>query len=618
MANKNNRKSWKNNTLLRCGVVGIAALGAAPSWAFKIDTGNPDVNLNWDTTARYSAGWRMEPVNKEFAYHYGYDETETRFEKHDLVTNRWDVLTELDYIYKYAYGFRVSAALWSENAYGDRSHTGDEINQTFGPAAPISNYGSSAEYSSYTERYITGSSGEILDAFVFGSTHLGDTTLSAKLGQHTNFWGESIFTASDGVAYGQAPLDAIKGVSNPGSSAKELFLPTNQLSATFEMTPELSMQGYYSFDWEPVRPASGGTFFGSSDGAGDQMGSDPECAAVAPTLANCAVRHLDAITPDKRGDFGVALRWSPQWMNSGTAGLYYRKFDEKVGWAALQVESLIPAQVLGNRLVYARDTELLGLSYTNTIATFSVGMEASVRKNTALNNVAGYFIGSQGLSSPLDFLTTPGKMLALTDTPDYSQAEGPRGDTFHAVINGVKLLNQTLFWESGDVTFELAYQRLLDVTEHEDIFYSVDYACKDGYVFGQITAGARDESVGCSTKDSLAGSFSFNPKWLEVAPSVDLTLPISLGYGIDGNSPALGGSFEGSYRWSIGLTTTYKTIYEMAVLLSDQHTDYTTTTGDGSRALPGQEVVDLANATGTSGGAQNSHRWLGLRFKTTF
>src|SRR3990167_7261820 len=192
MANKNNRKSWKNNTLLRCGVVGITALGAAPSWAFKIDTGNPDVNLNWDTTARYSAGWRMEPVNKELAYHYGYDETEPRFEKHDLVTNRWDVLTELDYIYKYAYGFRVSAALWSENAYGDRSHTGDEINQRLGAAAPMSNYGSSSEYSSYAERYITGSSGEILDAFVFGSTHLGDTTLSAKLGQHTNFWGESI------------------------------------------------------------------------------------------------------------------------------------------------------------------------------------------------------------------------------------------------------------------------------------------------------------------------------------------------------------------------------------------------------------------------------------------
>ena len=593
-------------------------MGATSSWAFKIDVGNPDVNLNWDTTARYSAGWRMEDVNKEFANHYGYDETETRFDKHDLVTNRWDVLTELDYIYKYAYGFRVSAALWAENAYGDRSHTGDEINQTFGPVAPISNYGSSGEYSSYAERYITGSSGEILDAFVFGSTHLGSTTLSAKAGQHTNYWGEAIYTSSDGIAHGQAPLDAIKGVSNPGSSAKELFLPTNQLSATWEMTPELSMQGYYAFDWDPVRAPSGGTFFGSSDGAGNQWGSDPECAAVAPTLARCAVPHLDAITPDERGDFGVALRWSPEWMNSGTAGLYYRKYDEKVGWAAMQVQSLSPAPVLGSRLVYARDTELLGLSYTNTIATFSVGMEASVRHNTALNNVAGYFIGSQGLTSMLGFAMTPGNLLPLTATPDYDRAEGPRGDTFHAVINGVKLLNQTLFWESGDMTIELAYQRLLDVTEHEDIFYSEDYACKDGYAFGGIVAGARDDSVGCSTKDSLAGNFSFNPKWLEVAPSVDLTLPISIGYGIDGNSPALGGSFEGSYRWSVGLTTTYKTIYEVAVLLSDQHTDYETTTGNGQRGLPGQEIFDLANATGTSGGAQNSHRWLGLRFKTTF
>jgi len=280
MTHKNKSKSSKKCTLLKFGILGIAAIGSTPSWAFKIDVGNSDVNINLDTTLRYSAGWRMEEINKDFANHFGYDETETRFDKHDLVTNRWDVLTEFDYIYKYAYGFRVSAAAWTELAYGSRSRTNPDIDEATAPFSPISNYGPSSDYSSYAERYTTGSSGEILDAFVFGRTDLGSTTLSAKLGQHTNYWGEAIYTSSDGIAHGQAPLDAIKGVSNPGSSAKELFLPTNQLSMTWELTPELSMLGYYSFDWEPIRAPSGGTFFGNSDGAGDQLGSDPECAAV--------------------------------------------------------------------------------------------------------------------------------------------------------------------------------------------------------------------------------------------------------------------------------------------------------------------------------------------------
>lgn len=86
---------------LRTSVVAVVmALGGMnAAQAMEFDTGNPDVEVRWDNTVRYNIGMRTDGRNK-IANNPNYDEGEYRFDKNDVVTNRLDLLSELDVVYK--------------------------------------------------------------------------------------------------------------------------------------------------------------------------------------------------------------------------------------------------------------------------------------------------------------------------------------------------------------------------------------------------------------------------------------------------------------------------------------------------------------------------------------
>jgi hypothetical protein len=596
MPNKSRRKSFALTKLSLSVAVALGALASAPASAFVVldsDAGQ----LRLDTTVRYNLGWRMKDINPDFANMYSNDETEAVFKKHDLITNRLDVLMESDYIGKYEnglnYGARVSGAAWDEMAYPGHPRASDQMN-AFAPTMD-SNYGPGRQWSNYAKRYVVGSSGELLDAFIFSGFEIGGTNLNVKLGKHTIAWGEANFNA--GVNVDQAPVDAIKGQSNPGSQTKEIFRPINQLSANWALNTEWSILGDYQLEWKPVHSVSGGTFFGPADGAGNLFGSDPACAATLPGLC---ILNLDAVTPNKNGgSWGLATRWSPSWWD-GSMGLYYRKFDEMTPWASMQNQAGLP----GIRLSFARGTELYGASITHNMFGFlNTALEVVYRKNTALNSIT-FNEGSQGGAAPVVFAN-------LGVTPDYSQVEGARGNTIHVIANAISLLDKTFWYETGTAVFELGYQRLDKVTKNKEFFNSVGYACSASGLTPTL-----DKGDGCSTKDSLAGNILFSPQWTAVAPSLDVAMPMSATYDFFGNTPVNGGNSNyGAYSWSIGLNGTYKNTYEVGLLYAAAHHNYKTAPGNGTQGIPG------AQAMSTSNGPQailNSHNWLGLHFKTSF
>lgn len=614
MVKANKRKSCFTATRLSLSVaVALAAIGSASSWAFTIDTANPDIKARWDNTVRYNTGWRMEDIKPEFANAYGSDETESRFKKHDMVINRLDLFTEFDFIYKTNYGFRVSAAGWSENAYKDTSQTGSLIDSTFtGPMSVPSNYGTSKKYSKYAKRYVTGSSGEIFDAFVFSNFILGDTSLNLKLGQHNIYWGEAMFTIADGVSAGQGPIDTIKASTSPGAEVKELFMPLQQFSAQWSLTDEVALNAQYLLDWKPYRIMPGGTYFSSGDGAGN-----PPCASTAPG-GTCIV-SLNDVTPGRNGgDYGVNLRWSPAAL-AGTVGFYYRKYDERLPWSVIQLQGFNPTNPanMGLRLSYARDTEMFGLSLQRNLGPVSSALEVSYRHNTALNSVAGFFAGSSNGAAPasLAYFGSAAANIALNQTPGYLQVEGARGDTYHIVANGQYLLTKTPLWDNGVIAGEISYQRLDKVTKNASLYYSKDYACRFGYLPGGIVGGTLDRTDGCATRDAIGINLYFNPAWTQVLPGVDLAMPTSLAYGLKGNAPTIGGFTQGSYNWSIGLTATYRIVYEFGIAYNDSHVDYKTVMGTGATGVPGVPVFSTASG---SGAVQNNHGWLSFHFKTNF
>lgn len=473
--------------------------------AADIPMSNPDLEMRWDNTLRYNAGWRVKDRDPSLANNPANDEAEFLFDKGDMINNRLDLYSELDVSYQKRVGARVSGALWYDERYGDtgRSHP---------LLADRASYPGN-RFSSYIKRYYSGPSGEFLDAFVWGNFMLGETDLALKLGRHAQLWGEAVFpTASaNSVAFAQAPSDGLKSSTSPGATAKESTIPMNQLTGTWQLTDRLSVSGLYTLEWRESRVPEGGTFLGLSD-----------ALLKGPVRLAPGVPWGDPEEGEK-GDWGVTVRWRPSFMDEPNLGLYYRKFDDKgPSWAAQQVQ--LPGSPLEARTVHARDIEVWGVSIGTTVMGHALGAEVSHRRNTPLLSASPRF------TAPSDF-------------------EGARGDTWHFLVNSASLFGKSKFFDSAALIMELTYQKLDKVTKNKAHFRSA--ATMPG------ACGVETIVKGCATDDAWHFALLFNPSWLQVFPSTDLSMPIVFQTGLDGNA-ATGGINEGASVFRIGLAADYR------------------------------------------------------------
>ncbi len=564
------------------GVVTVAlcASCAVPSGrAAVIELADPDLSLRWDTSLRYGLGWRAQGIDPVFGGDPNFDETEYRFRRGQLMMNRLDLLTEFDLAYRRRFGVRLSAAGWYDAAYsgGPRAHPGsiDASGTGAGPFVPYAQLGSYSgnHYSHYTSRYTVGGA-EFLDAFVFAAVDLGSVPVSVRLGQHTVYWGESLFTSFHSIAYSQSPLDGLKGAASPGITAKEAFLPLTQLSLQAQLTPTVSLAAQYAFAWKPNRLPEGGTYFGSTD----FLFSGPDRAFLGFVPGSGIPLFMPRgapIEPDRqRGDWGVNLRWSPAALDGTTFGVYYRRFDETQPWAPLlRLDPNSPLPV-DYHLAYARGTQLLGLSLATTLAGVSVGAELSYRRHTALvsNTVT----------------VVPPTLL------DFAGTEGARGDTLHALVNGLYVVPHSPLWDTGTLQGELVYSRLLRVTSRREVFDGIGYACASGQGVAQ----------GCATRGVWLAQIGFEPQWLQVWPGVDLSAPVSLAYGLHGNGATLAGGNQGASTYAVGLKFEARGSHSVTLKYIGSHANLQTLDG---------------RITGGNGNyGQNDHGWWSLSLATSF
>jgi Protein of unknown function (DUF1302) len=218
------RKPLYRVTPIAAAVLALGLAGHAAAFEV-VHEHSPDLTIRFDNTVRMNYAQRVEERDSKIGNSALSDEGTYSFDKGDFVAQRFDLLSELDIVYKKQYGVRVSGAGWYDAAYGSKSESN--------PNPPLVNIPSYVgnEYSGTTKRLYRGGTGELLDAFVFGRVDLGDVPVQAKLGRHTVYWGESVLLGGNlhGIAYSQNPLDLQKGFATPGTEAKELFRPLNQL-----------------------------------------------------------------------------------------------------------------------------------------------------------------------------------------------------------------------------------------------------------------------------------------------------------------------------------------------------------------------------------------------------
>jgi hypothetical protein len=574
--NKNNKICHAN---IRRGLLASAiltGLGIAPVQAFEINTGNEDLSVRFDNTVKLNYAQRVQGADSKLTNSWNNNDGDRNFSVGEPVSERVDVLSELDVAFKKTMGFRVSANSWYDHAYKDVGTYNPSTNQ-LNNGKPDSNH-----LSGYADRYYNGPSSEILDAFVFGSTEIGEQSLlSGRLGKTTQYWGESILSFTHGNSYGQSGLDITKALTVPGTEAKELFIPRSQISTNLTINPQWTIGAQYFLDWNAARLPESGTYLGFNDGiqnGGHNLSligaQNPLFGTPGPLGANEFLR-LDnghTFTPSKTGDFGLMAKWSPEWLD-GTLGFYYRKTSDILPNVVLQPTAVGPAQLISGNIgsynqFYVDDIDIYGISLSKNIAGVSVGLDVNYRNNMPLSSVPATVNPSPAAAG------TPGVISSFNGENGVA-----RGNTVHAVLNGLTTFGQTPVWDSSSLLVELAYSRWLAVTDNEQLFkgedwyHGIDKVTKDNYVLG----------------------VNFNPTWYQVFPGIDMYMPVTYNVGLKGESSVQMGGNKGAGNYSVGVGMDVRNQYRFDLKYVANFGDFDMCNAPGSAGKPGDGTSPGAN-----------------------
>jgi len=541
MAKRKHLKSGEGRWQPCLGFI-MAALGAGvvfPSQAVQIETGNPDLRVTWDTTIKYSNAFRVKSRSEHLVSNPAQDDGDRNFSR-GLVSNRFDVLSEMDVVYKNV-GLRISGAAWYDDVYR-RSNDND---------SPGTSQGGSA-YNHFADgtRRLHGKQVELLDAFVFGHGDLGGGVKgSFRLGRHALLWGESLFFGNNGIAAGQAPIDVVKALSVPNTQFKELIRPVNQISGQLQLTPDLSVGAYYQFEWEKTRLPGAGSYFSGADlldAGGYALQMMPPIPGLFPNGVS-ALRKDDMKArnsgqggvqiryrlPESGYDFGLyAIRYHDKTPQSYTSGLQF-PFGPNGGVA-------LPSHY---QLIYPEAIKAYGFSVSTSVGNANVAAEVSTRRNAPL------------VSDPVE--------IGFDQSADNNgNARYAVGNTLHAQVSMLYSLEPNFIARESSLIGEIAWNRVLSCTRN----------CE--HTVGHGSNGPVDRPNGWlgknTTRDAWGLRMVYTPTYRQVLPGLDISVPIGISYFPQGRSGAVaafgphkGGDISigvnGVYldKWRFGLNYTH-------------------------------------------------------------
>jgi hypothetical protein len=618
------------NRVLSVAVAAALALPTAAG-AFEFDLGNEDLSMRWDNTLRMNVSQRLTGRDEAIIANVNYDDGNRNFSQ-GSVFSRLDLLSEFDLVWKRSLGFRVSAAGWYDYGYENLDNRSIETSNTLDddglPTLGLGNH---------TERYAKGPSAEFLDVFAFAKFNVGDAPVNVKLGQTTVYWGESLLLggAIHGVSYSQNPIDIWKGLSTPGAEAKELFRPRVGLNVQSTVTDTLSVAAQYYFNWQSFdnqayRYPESGAFLSVGDpllfGADSYVFGANGFRAFVPTApAYTRAWRGDTLEPEENsGNYGLALRWSPEWLD-GTLGFFYRRTYDMQPQLALVPGILPTAPILppavcglvggqsttGNvcivnpeatnptdlfqkgkigeyQLMFGEDVDILGISLSKQVGSLSLGAELSYRKDMPLLSEAP-FVLTPGTIAFLDARgLLPAGAVSTEDLPE-SGTIGAVGDTMHGLVNLLGIVGDTALFDTATWSSELTWMTWRDVNEQEEVFKG-----RDGY-------SALDKV----SKNFFGLGINFTPTWFQVFPGMDMLAPLSWSQGISGNAAVTSGGQESAGTFGIGLALDVRQKYRFDLKYVGFYGEYDE---DGG-------VVTTFNGTNS---VLSDRDFIALTFKTTF
>jgi hypothetical protein len=538
--------------------------------AFKFETPS-DWDIRWDNTVKGNVMLRVQDMDPSI-----YDPARTKsatgpnptaagiaddatfsVKQGHFVSQRLDVLSEMDVIWKDKLGFRVSGAGWYDFAYDNSAYPKNgptPANSAEFPRGPLSTFAyltvQPGEYNDAAED-LHYRGGELLDAFVFGNFELGeDASANLRIGRHTLYWGQSLLSvgAIHGFAGSMAALDLAKGLGTPGSEAKELFIPNEKISSTIQFADGWSVSAFYAYGFEPLRWPASGTYFSLNE----LLTENSEClTALAGADNRVCYRSVDYEYEDS-GDFGINVKYYIEPLDLEVSAIYMNNTDRLTSGlysvstttADQKAEAANTNAVLGGSYgwVFKDDIDTFGISLAKEYWDISWGADFVYRMNNALAPELTPSLQA-GVYSSFDLVGTGDKY------------PGPTGDTAHIVLNGLGFLDgEWGLWDGGTYLGELTLSQLVEWGQ-----------------FGEDASGTLPDINKASLyikDDNLCSNFSgvFRPTWYQVRSGWDFSMLGSINYTIScKQAPNSAGGNEKVGNGSIGASVDIDQVWNVAL-----------------------------------------------------
>ncbi len=409
------------------GQWGAAALAlmVPTAHAGSVSLGN-GLSMDWLANLTYSAAVRVDDPDEALKANINGDDATRNFEKGELINNRLALLAETDFRFG-RYGAFVRGSAFYDDVY--RSRNDNDSPET------VNKTGDNDEFSEAARKYL-GARARLLDAYVYGSFAVGETSLDVRLGRQVVSWGESLFFPN--MSGAQGPVDSTKS-NVAGTEVKDILLPEEQILLQWGLSSSFSVAAYYQTNWKATELTPVGGYFSTSDVVGE--GAEFLIVPQLPGPLSRVARGRD-ITPDDDGQWGVSAKWLVG--EASEIGFYHLNYHDKAPVGVITNISLIdfgdgvqrPIPT-GYQVVYTDDIKLSAISLSTDLGGTAIGSEVSLRQDAGMSvNVAAG--GS------------------VTGTPG-------RGDVVQANLNFTRLILPTRFWDTLTLLGEASWLRVIDV-----------------------------------------------------------------------------------------------------------------------------------------------------------
>jgi hypothetical protein len=564
----------------------------SPASALEFQLGDMEGRL--DSQLSVGASWRLKDANRKLIAEPNggtsegsgsYDDGNQNFEQGETFSRIVKGVHDLELRYGNM-GVFARGKYWFDDELENGSRAHGHSPNGYDPGAELndSDFNDFAKFSGI----------ELLDAYWYGEYDIDGKPVDLRIGRQVVNWGESSFI--QGGINVINPFD-VSAFRRAGAEIKEGLLPVNMAFGSIGLTDNLSLEGFYQFDWEATAIDGCGTYFSSNDftaegcnGIRINSGSlnflDDQAYFNSPAplvVKRNADGHREA---DDDGQFGFALRYFAEELNNTELGLYAAQYHSRlpISSGVKNFNAALPGLGLPGTLAseyfveYPEDIRLLGLSFNTSLGDLAWSGEISHKRDLPIQIngpllVAGILTnggtGNQGIDQHTG-----------TSVPFGSEIDGYKSfDVTQLQTTFVKLYDRVLGASRLSLVGELAWTHIHNFDESAD---ALKYG-RNG-AFGYTA----DDNDGFVTADSFGYVARGSLEYPNAVAGISLKPEVSFKHGIEGYGPQPGATFnEGQKVLSLSLTGEYLNQYSVQLA-------YTNFFGGDFNELEDRDFVSLS------------------------